>query len=42
MVQEKEQSLLKRILSRVTEKAFDDFAGQATDEKFNRTVLGIE
>ncbi len=27
---------------RVTEKAFDDFAGQATDEGFNRRILGLE
>jgi len=27
---------------RVTEKAFDDFAGTGSDEKFNRTVLGLQ
>jgi len=27
---------------RVTEKAFDDFAGSSSDENFNRRVLGIE
>lgn len=27
---------------RVTEKAFDDFAGTGSDEKFNRSVLGLE
>lgn len=26
---------------RVTEKAFDDFAGAKTDDKFNRSVLGL-
>lgn len=26
----------------VTEKAFDDFAGSATDEKMNRNILGLE
>jgi hypothetical protein len=26
---------------RVTEKAFDDFAGTGADESFNRRVLGI-
>jgi sugar phosphate isomerase/epimerase len=26
---------------RVTEKAFDDFAGQGSDEKFNRKILGL-
>lgn len=26
---------------RVTDKTFDDFAGQATDENFNRSLLGI-
>ena len=33
---------IKDHLIRVTEKAFDDFAGQASDEKFNRKVLGLE
>jgi sugar phosphate isomerase/epimerase len=33
---------IKDHIIRVTEKAFDDFAGQATDEKFNRKVLGME
>jgi hypothetical protein len=27
---------------RVTEKAFDDFAGTGSDEKFNRKVLGLD
>lgn len=27
---------------RVTEKAFDDFAGTGSDEKFNRAVLGLQ
>jgi sugar phosphate isomerase/epimerase len=27
---------------RVTEKAFDDFAGTGSDEKFNRAVLGLK
>ena len=27
---------------RVTEKAFDDFAGTGSDESFNRAVLGIK
>jgi sugar phosphate isomerase/epimerase len=27
---------------RVTEKAFDDFAGSAPDEKTNRTILGLD
>jgi hypothetical protein len=27
---------------RVTEKAFDDFAGTGSDEKFNRSVLGLD
>ena len=27
---------------RVTEKAFDDFAGVAADKKFNRSVLGLD
>ena len=32
---------IKNHIIRVTEKAFDDFAGTASDEKFNRSVLGI-
>ncbi|HVT85336.1 MAG TPA: sugar phosphate isomerase/epimerase [Chitinophagaceae bacterium] len=27
---------------RVTEKAFDDFAGSSTDEKMNRNILGVD
>jgi len=33
---------IKDHIIRVTEKAFDDFAGQKTDEKFNRKLLGLE
>jgi sugar phosphate isomerase/epimerase len=33
---------IKKNIIHVTEKAFDDFAGQASDEKFNRKVLGLE
>src|SRR6187402_2166943 len=33
---------IKKNIIRVTEKAFDDFAGQSSDEKFNRKVLGLE
>jgi sugar phosphate isomerase/epimerase len=33
---------IKNHIIRVTEKAFDDFAGRETDEKFNRTILGLE
>ena len=32
---------IKEHIIRVTEKAFDDFAGTGKDEKFNRTVLGL-
>lgn len=32
---------IKNNIIRVTEKAFDDFAGAGTDEAFNRSVLGI-
>ena len=32
---------ISKHIIRVTEKAFDDFAGQASDEKFNRKVLGM-
>lgn len=35
-------AFIKNHIIRVTEKAFDDFAGQATDEKFNRRVLGLD
>jgi sugar phosphate isomerase/epimerase len=33
---------IKKHIIRVTEKAFDDFAGQASDEKFNRSILGLK
>ena len=33
---------IKNNIIRVTEKAFDDFAGQASDEKFNRSILGLK
>ncbi len=33
---------IKDHIIRVTEKAFDDFAGTGTDETFNRAVLGIK
>jgi sugar phosphate isomerase/epimerase len=32
---------IKRHIIRVTERAFDDFAGTGTDENFNRKVLGL-
>ncbi len=32
---------IKNNIIRVTEKAFDDFAGQASDENFNRRILGL-
>ena len=32
---------IKNNIIRVTEKAFDDFAKTATDDTFNKTVLGI-
>jgi sugar phosphate isomerase/epimerase len=32
---------IKDHIIRVTEKAFDDFAGTGNDEKFNRSVLGL-
>jgi sugar phosphate isomerase/epimerase len=35
-------AFIKNHIIRVTEKAFDDFAGRQTDEKFNRTILGLE
>jgi sugar phosphate isomerase/epimerase len=35
-------AFIKNHIIRVTEKAFDDFAGQETDEKFNRRLLGLE
>lgn len=33
---------IKDHIIRVTEKAFDDFAGTGKDEKFNRAVLGLK
>jgi sugar phosphate isomerase/epimerase len=33
---------IKNHIIRVTEKAFDDFAGTRSDEAFNRSVLGIK
>ncbi len=33
---------IKNHIIRVTDKAFDDFAGTGSDENFNRTVLGIK
>jgi len=33
---------IKSNIIRVTEKAFDDFAGTGSDEAFNRSVLGIK
>ncbi len=33
---------IKSHIIRVTEKAFDDFAGTGSDEAFNRSVLGIK
>jgi sugar phosphate isomerase/epimerase len=32
---------IKNHIIRVTEKAFDDFAGRGADEKFNQSVLGL-
>jgi sugar phosphate isomerase/epimerase len=33
---------IKNHIIRVTDKAFDDFAGTGTNEKFNRTILGLQ
>jgi sugar phosphate isomerase/epimerase len=33
---------IRKNIIRVTERAFDDFAGVVTDEKFNRSVLGLQ
>jgi sugar phosphate isomerase/epimerase len=35
-------TFIKNHIIRVTEKAFDDFAGTGSDESFNRSVLGIK
>jgi len=35
-------AFIKKNIIRVTEKAFDDFAGTSHDEKFNRSVIGLE
>src|SRR5580704_14561240 len=34
-------AFIKNHIIRTTEKAFDDFAGTGSNEKFNRTVLGL-
>jgi sugar phosphate isomerase/epimerase len=34
-------AFIKDHIIRVTEKAFDDFAGRGSDEEFNRKILGI-
>ena len=41
MVQEKELHLFKNHIIRVTEKAFDDFAGTGSNEQQNRAILGL-
>ena len=33
---------IKQNIIRVTDKAFDDFAGRGADENFNRRILGID
>jgi sugar phosphate isomerase/epimerase len=33
---------IRKNIIRVTDRAFDDFAGAETDEKFNRSVLGLQ
>jgi sugar phosphate isomerase/epimerase len=33
--------VIKDHIIRVTEKAFDDFAGTGSDEEFNKKILGI-
>ena len=33
---------IKQHIIKVTEKAFDDFAGTGSDENFNRRILGID
>lgn len=33
---------IKQNIIRVTEKAFDDFAGTTSDENFNRSILGLK
>ncbi len=35
-------AFIKDHIIRVTDKAFDDFAGTGSDESFNRSVLGLE
>jgi len=34
-------AFIRDCIIKVTEKAFDDFAGTGSDEKFNQSVLGI-
>ena len=33
---------IKEHIIKVTEKAFDDFAGTGSNESFNRSVLGLQ
>jgi sugar phosphate isomerase/epimerase len=35
-------AFIKEHIIKVTERAFDDFAGTGSNEKFNRTILGLE
>ena len=35
-------AFIKQNISRVTDKAFDDFAAVTKDENFNRSILGLE
>ncbi|MNY78752.1 hypothetical protein D3C86_2191360 [compost metagenome] len=32
---------IQKHIIKVTDKAFDDFAGTGSDENFNRSILGI-
>ncbi len=38
----KAHPFIKQHIIKVTEKAFDDFAGTGSDENFNRRILGID
>ena len=35
-------AFIKKNIIRVTEKSFDDFAATPHDDKFNRSILGLQ
>jgi hypothetical protein len=41
-VRQKGAPFIESHIIRVTEKAFDDFAGSGSDESFNRRIIGLQ